>query len=282
MKKLLVLFLAIAVLVGCGTNDTEEATTDNVSGDAVENNGSEEATEETTTQEAIFEDVTFEAASLTSLSAFANSIVFDVNYVPGAHQIVDEEANRTFLVVTLPHVANGSSIEVTDIVLEDESYVVHVNYEIVEGDPTSMAYKLYELSHPMSEFVAIDQDSQYLGVTTFTNGDEVAFDSQYRTNANLNSNLLLSSPVYNDGYNEEDDVLEVAGKIVGEETVTVTLVQGDNVLGTEELTATDATQWTPFELSLSLEGVDASEGADALILQFEGDTITEEWPVQSF
>jgi hypothetical protein len=277
MKKLIVPVLALSLVVGCGQNPAENQAGDQVSG---ENTAKQNQTD-TVTEEAT--PVTIKPVSLASLTPFAINAAFDLNYAPGVHQIIDEEKERTFLLVSLPHISLGTGLEVTDLTKEDEEYQIILEHTEVEGEKTSMSNKFYELSGEMDQFTAVDQNGNVWGSSTITSANDLlfTFDPKYRVTPTLDQNLRITTPGFEAGIKEETQSLDVTGFVNTSDAVTVSLVQGDNVISTAEFTGT-AGKWTPFTASLSLEGIILNEGAKDIHLIFEGAEIKEDWIVKSF
>jgi hypothetical protein len=183
----------------------------------------------------------------------------------------------------LPHIAFGTSLEVADIIKEDEAYQVILQYTEVEGEKSSMATKVYELSGNMTEFTAVDQNGNVWGSITVTNDDatQFTFDPKYRVDPTLDQNLRITTPGVDAGIKEDAKALDVTGFVLASESVTVSLVQGDNVISSAEFTGTEG-KWTPFSASLSVGGVVLDEGAEDIRVLFEGAEINEDWTVSSF
>jgi hypothetical protein len=278
MKKLIVPVLALSLVVGCGQNSAENQAGNEVSG---ENNTAKQDQNDTATTEAA--PVTITPVSMTSLTPFASDTAFNLNYAPGVHQIIDKEKERTFLLVSLPHIAFGTDLEVADLTKQEEGHQVTLQYTESEGEKSSMSVNYYELSGEMNQFTAVDQNGNVWASSTVTNDDEFlfTFDPKYRITPALDQNLRITTPGFGAGIEEDATSLNVTGYVHASEAVTVSLVQGDNVISTAEFAGT-AGKWTPFTASLSVEGIELNEGAEDIHLIFEGEEIQENWIVNSF
>jgi hypothetical protein len=275
MKKLIVIFLALALAVGCGQIPTEETN----EGTGGENQPVENI--DTTTEENV--EFTAEPISLSSLTPSAIELAFELNFVPGIHQLVDEENERTFLLVTLPHVSLGTSLNLTEFSEGEEGYLVTAYYTEVEGENRSMFNQIYELSHTMDTFKVTDQHDNVWASSTFNSNEIVSFDPKYRVDGSLDQNLRISSPGYNQGLSEASTAIEVKGIAVSTEPIVVSLIQGEQVISTQELELTGTEgKWIPFTLSLSLEGITTEEGSEDLRLVVQSEIIDEDWLVSSF
>lgn len=278
IKTLLVPALALALIAGCGQGAQEEAEQDQVQG----GQGQEEAAQERehdAPEMPTPEEITYERASLGDVTSYARNTIYDITYLPGVHQIVDEEEGRVFLFVTLPHIPFGTSLEVSAVEQAEEGFTVQLNFTEVEAtDRGSVFNAIYELNGKMTAFTAIDQNGTSWGTASFEKGERATIAQAYRSSGDFNNLLRISQPEFDAGLPNGE--LTVTGYLLTTQQVNVSLVQGETVIGSVEVAGASNEQWTPFTATINAEGVEA--GGEPVTLQFEGEGITEEWLVESF